>query len=82
MKSSTLELLQKLHYDVLDIHYIYSFFAIKIVIGGVEALSTTSTNGYCKLTKLAIGADKFYIDQAIKFGRAGLEYTDVQFKPK
>jgi hypothetical protein len=28
----TLELLQKLHYDVLDIHYI-SFFAIKIVIG-------------------------------------------------
>jgi hypothetical protein len=37
--------------------FIYSFFAIKIVIGGVEALSTTSTNGY-QADKLAIGSDK------------------------
>jgi hypothetical protein len=29
MKSSTLQLLEKLKYDVLDIHYIYSFFSIK-----------------------------------------------------
>jgi hypothetical protein len=26
MKSSTLQLLEKLKYDVLDIYYIYSFF--------------------------------------------------------
>jgi hypothetical protein len=39
-----------------------------------------SPNGYCKLTKLAVG-DKFYINQA-EFGRAGLEFTDVQFRSK
>jgi hypothetical protein len=40
------------------------------------------SNGYCKLTKLAVGGDKFYINQAIEFGRAGLEFTDVQFRSK
>jgi hypothetical protein len=82
MKSSTLELLEKLKYDVLDIHYIYSFFSIKMIVGGVEATSMNSPNGYCKLTKLAVGGDKFYINQAVEFGRAGLEFTDVQFRSK
>jgi hypothetical protein len=39
MKSSTLQLLEKLKYDVLDIYYIYSF-SIKMIIGG----ETTSMN--------------------------------------
>jgi hypothetical protein len=55
MKSSTIQL-EKLKYDVLDIHYIYSFFSIKMIIGGVETTSMNS-NGYCKLTKLAVGGN-------------------------
>jgi hypothetical protein len=46
-----------------------------MIIGGVETTSMNSPNGYCKLTKLAVGGDKFYINQA-EFG-AGLEFTDV-----
>jgi hypothetical protein len=42
MKSSTLQLLEKLKYDVLDIHYIYSFFNKKMIIGGVETTSMNS----------------------------------------
>jgi hypothetical protein len=52
-----------------------------MIIGG-ETTSMNSPNGYCKLTKLAVGGDKFYINQAIEFGRAGLEFTDVQFRSK
>jgi hypothetical protein len=40
MKSSTLQLLEKLKYDVLDIYYI--FFSIKMIIGGVETTSMNS----------------------------------------
>jgi hypothetical protein len=54
-------------------------FSIKMIIGGVEATSMNSPNGYCKLTKLAVGGDKFYISRV---WRAGLEFTDVQFRSK
>jgi hypothetical protein len=36
-----------------------------MIIGG-ETTSMNSPNGYCKLTKLAVGGDKFY-NQAIEF---------------
>jgi hypothetical protein len=39
-----------------------------------------STNGWYKLTKLAVGGTNS-INQAIEFGRAGLEFTDaIQIK--
>jgi hypothetical protein len=36
-----------------------------MIIGGETSMN--SPNGYCKLTKLAVGGDKFYINQAIEF---------------
>jgi hypothetical protein len=50
---------------VLDI-YIYSFFSIKMIMRSRNNINELS-NGYCKLTKLAVGGDKFYINQAIEF---------------
>jgi hypothetical protein len=58
MKSSTLQLLEKLKYDVLDVHYIYSF---SVSDREVEATSNELST-MCKLTKLAVGGDKFYIN--------------------
>ena len=82
MQNNVLELLQKLKYDPLDIHYIYSFYGIKITLLGPDGTFAESNQGSTKLNKLAVGSDKFYINQAIAFGRAGLEYTDVRFKTK
>jgi hypothetical protein len=65
MKSSTYNYLKKLKYDVLDI-YIYSFFSIKMIMRSRNNINELS-NGYCKLTKLAVGGDKFYINQAVEF---------------
>jgi hypothetical protein len=41
-------------------------FSIKMIIGGRNNINEPP-NGYCKLTKLAVGGDKFYINQAIEF---------------
>jgi hypothetical protein len=49
-----------------------------MIIGGVETTSMNSPNGYCKLTKLAVGGDKFYINQ-IEFEE---QDSDVQFRSK
>lgn len=81
MQSNTIELLQKLRYDPLDIHYIYAFYGISVSLVVTEDCLPHNP-GTVKLQKLAVGSDRFYINQAVVFGRAGLEYTDVRFVAK
>lgn len=85
IKTTMVDDLVAMGYDGADIHRLHQFYGIRATVFGPDhtmegnqKLSAT----YNLMEKLVSGKDKFYIDQAIEFGRIGLEYNKVTFVNK
>lgn len=79
------EKLKELGYDGADIHWLHRFYDIGLIVQDPREPDRTlleTRKKFSNLAKLVEGGDKFYIDQAIEFGRVGLCYEDVIFKTK
>lgn len=80
-----IEKLTKLGYDASDIHWLHSFYIIGLNVTSPNTAQRRvqdqrDLENATALQKLVNGGDKFYIDQAINFGRSGLTYKDVKFE--
>ena len=78
----------ELGYDGADIHWLHKFFRVPGAVvynpNTKEAAKAQveTQKDWAKFKDLVNGGAKFYIDQAIDFGRMGLDYTQVEFKVK
>jgi hypothetical protein len=73
---SDIEILAELGYNGAEIHHIYTYYNMTILIGEPSEKRKSDS---IKLSKLIAGKDKFYIDQAVVFGKSGLSYPDCRY---
>jgi hypothetical protein len=85
IKPTIIDDLMALGYDGADIHRLHQFYGIRATVFGpdhtMDGMQERSDR-YYKMTKLVDGGEKFYLDQAIAFGKIGLSHGEVTFKTK